>query len=263
MKKILLVLLLNAVFLFGCSARNTDNTQTFETKQIEKKDVSGTYLDKQGTSDIYSELTLTLQADGTYAAKIGIHRIGETTGIAKWDGDVLRYSAKDPYPSVMADISVIDNKAKVKFTTDGAGFHIGETYSFPDSAAAAELPQSNFLDEINAKISYTEKQEKKVEIKQEQAETQADMNQTANEMYELWDDTLNAVWKILEANLNKTDMETLRKEERKWVKFKEEEMKAAGEENEGGSMQPLLEAMKGAELTKARVYELAKYAKAD
>ena len=37
-------------------------------------------------------------------------------------------------------------------------------------------------------------------------------------------------------------------------------MQAAGQEHEGGSAQPLDEAMKAAELTKARVYELAEYA---
>ena len=37
-------------------------------------------------------------------------------------------------------------------------------------------------------------------------------------------------------------------------------MQAAGLENESGSIQPLVEAITAAELTKARGYELAKYA---
>lgn len=86
------------------------------------------------------------------------------------------------------------------------------------------------------------------------------MNETAKEMYRLWDDTLNAVWKLLEANLSESDMEVLRKEESEWIASKEAEVQAVGLENEGGSLQPLVEAMKAAELTKARVYELAKYA---
>lgn len=76
----------------------------------------------------------------------------------------------------------------------------------------------------------------------------------------MWDDTLNVVWGLLEANLNEADMEVLRKEEREWIVSKDEEVQAAGLENGGGSLQPLLEAMKAAELTKARVYELAEYA---
>lgn len=79
-------------------------------------------------------------------------------------------------------------------------------------------------------------------------------------MYQLWDDTLNAVWKLLEANLSESDMEVLRKEENEWIAFKEAEVQAVGLQHEGGSAQPLDEAMKAAELTKARVYELAKYA---
>ena len=48
--------------------------------------------------------------------------------------------------------------------------------------------------------------------------------------------------------------------ERDWIASKDAEVQAAGQEHEGGSAQPLDEAMKAAELTKARVYELAKYA---
>lgn len=54
-------------------------------------------------------------------------------------------------------------------------------------------------------------------------------------------------------------MEALRVEEREWIVFKEAEVKAAGQEYEGGSMQELTELMRAAELTKDRVYELAEY----
>ena len=74
------------------------------------------------------------------------------------------------------------------------------------------------------------------------------------------DDTLNAVWKLLEADLDTADMEALREEEMEWIASRDAEVQAAGLENGGGSLQPLLEAETAAELTKARVYELAKYA---
>lgn len=76
----------------------------------------------------------------------------------------------------------------------------------------------------------------------------------------MWDDTLNVVWKQLEEDLSKGDMEVLRKEQREWITSRDAKVQAAGLENGGGSMQPLLEAMKAAELTKASVYELAEYA---
>ena len=110
-------------------------------------------------------------------------------------------------------------------------------------------------------ISYAEEQEKEIEKRQREAVTQLEMNLTAAEMYQLWDDTLNIVWGLLKTSLNEADMEVLREEERAWITSKDAEVKAAGQESEGGSIQPLLEATKAAELTKARVYELAEYAK--
>lgn len=121
-------------------------------------------------------------------------------------------------------------------------------------------PQQSLSEKIAMEISYAGEREKEVEKKQGEAVTQPEMNATAEEMYRLWDDTLNAVWGLLETNLDEADMEVLRKEEREWIASKDAEVQAAGLENGGGSMQPLLEAMRAAELTKARVYELAKYA---
>lgn len=130
--------------------------------------------------------------------------------------------------------------------------------------AEEDSSQQSLSERIAMEISAAEEQEaevdKKIEQMQEEAVTQSEMNETAEETYKLWDDTLNVVWGLLEANLNEADMEVLRKEEREWIAFKDAEVQAAGEENGGGSLQPLLEAMKAAELTKARVYELAEYA---
>ncbi len=88
-----------------------------------------------------------------------------------------------------------------------------------------------------------------------------DMNITAAEMYQPWDDILNIVWGLLEEKLNEADMEVLRKEERQWIALKDAEVQAAGQECEGGSIQPLVEATRVADLTKARIYELILYAK--
>lgn len=120
--------------------------------------------------------------------------------------------------------------------------------------------EQSLSEKIAMEISTAEEQEKEVEKKQEEAVTQLEMNETAQEMYQLWDDTLNAVWKLLEADLSESDMDILRKEEKEWIASKDAEVQKAGLENEGGSLQPLLEAVTAAELTKARVYELAEYA---
>ncbi len=88
--------------------------------------------------------------------------------------------------------------------------------------------------------------------------TQTEMNDISSQIYQLWDDELNAVWNQLKETLDATAMDKLTTEERDWITDKEAEIKRAGAEYEGGSMQLMIENNKGAELTKARVYELAK-----
>lgn len=288
MKKILLALSLSTLLLSGCGAKDSDNSLPVETNQLsentpnmeqtekpaqmdntgqtEKPDISGIYTDKQGTSDVYSQLTLALQPDGTYTAEIGVYRVSQLEGTAVWEGDALRFTSEDPY--VLADISVTEGKAEVAFITGAVGFQTGDVYSFPDGAPG-ESPeqtdnassQQSLSEKITMEISYAEEQEKEIEKRQREAVTQLEMNLTAAEMYQLWDDTLNIVWGLLKTSLNEADMEVLREEERAWITSKDAEVKAAGQESEGGSIQPLLEATKAAELTKARVYELAEYAK--
>ncbi len=146
-------------------------------------------------------------------------------------------------------------QAEKKEVSDGA----------PNESVAGQAGNAAFQpslsDEIAAEISYAEEREKEITEKQKAADTQMDMNITAAEMYQMWDDTLNIVWGLLEANLNEVDMEVLRKEEKEWIAFKDAEVQAAGQECEGGSIQPSEEATRAADLTKARVYELAEYAK--
>ncbi len=284
MKKILLALLLSAFLLSGCGAGDsgkflsvktnqpdgsTSNPEQMEDmKQAEKEDVSGIYTDKQGTVDTYSRLTLALQADGTYAVEISVYRTTQLEGTAVWEGNTLRFTSEDPY--VLADIFVTGSKAEVMIITDAAEVLAGDVYSFPDGAPGEnseqteeDSSQQSLSEKIAMEISYAEEREKEVEKEiekmQEEAVTQTEMNETAKEMYQLWDDTLNAVWRLLEANLNEADIEVLRKEEREWIASKDAEVQAVDLENGGGSLQPLLEAMKAAELTKARVYELAEY----
>ena len=55
-------------------------------------------------------------------------------------------------------------------------------------------------------------------------------------------------------------MAALREEERQWIAGKEAAVKEAGQQYEGGNMQSMAESLKAAELTKARVHELAEYA---
>ena len=88
---------------------------------------------------------------------------------------------------------------------------------------------------------------------------QQEMNQKSYEIYQIWDDELNSIWKRITNILDEDAMDKLREEEREWIQYKEEEVKAAGAECEGGTLQPLLENSKAIELTRDRVYELAAY----
>lgn len=120
--------------------------------------------------------------------------------------------------------------------------------------------RKSLSESIAEMISYAEERDAELEAKLQGDVTQLDMNETGAELLRNWDDTLNNVWRLLESELDESKMEALRKEERNWISQKEEQVKAAGQECEGGSMQSLAESMKAAELTKERVYELEKYA---
>ena len=89
--------------------------------------------------------------------------------------------------------------------------------------------------------------------------SQADMNELSNEIYVVWDEALNELWGILKDTQDENTMNDLLKEQREWIDMKEAEVKKAGEEFAGGSMQALVINQKDAELTKLRVYDLADY----
>ena len=75
----------------------------------------------------------------------------------------------------------------------------------------------------------------------------------------MWDSDLNAIWRELKVFLDDESFDKLLQEQREWIATKEAEVKEAGAEFEGGSMQPMVMNQKAAELTKIRVYELLEY----
>lgn len=89
--------------------------------------------------------------------------------------------------------------------------------------------------------------------------SQADMNEAYMQIYTIWDETLNSVWSILKENLDEESMANITAEERAWIAEKEQAVQEASAEYEGGTMQPLAANSTAAEMTKERVYELAKY----
>ncbi|MDE5932533.1 MAG: DUF1311 domain-containing protein [Lachnospiraceae bacterium] len=135
-------------------------------------------------------------------------------------------------------------------------YNVSEENGFSSSV----YEQQSLAERIAMEISFAEESGAELEAQIQEASSQGDMNAAGAELFRTWDDTLNIVWKLLESELDAETMEVLRAEEREWIAIKDEAVKAAGQEFEGGSLQPMAEAMKAAELTKERVYELAEYA---
>lgn len=85
---------------------------------------------------------------------------------------------------------------------------------------------------------------------------QMQLNDTSEQLFQVWDSTLNQLWDVLKKTQDTETMDALIIEEREWITEKEQAVEEAGAEFEGGSMQPLVMNLKAAEMTRDRVYEL-------
>jgi len=150
-----------------------------------------------------------------------------TFGINKENGDKL-------------DCYVLDN------VTPQYGFAGYEGIS-PYELAMDSLDSAKALDDTLGKQLETE------------ALSQNEMNDISRQIYEAWDNSLNYIWSLIKENLSEEEYEKLLNEQRSWIEEKEQKVKEAGAEFEGGSMQPLIENGEAAELTRERAYELVEF----
>ena len=90
---------------------------------------------------------------------------------------------------------------------------------------------------------------------------QMQLNETAKELYVLWDDLLNRLWGQLERTMPEAEFAVLLQEQLTWIADKEAAVAEAGRMYEGGSIYPLIIHTEGARITEARVYELYEYLK--
>ena len=79
-----------------------------------------------------------------------------------------------------------------------------------------------------------------------------------NELYVAWDKELNKVYKLLMEKLPTDRKEKLKKDQRAWVKIKEEKANEAAKEADGGTLAGVLYSGTATGLTKDRAIELAK-----
>lgn len=122
------------------------------------------------------------------------------------------------------------------------------------SAAQADIDVAKVLEEAESAAAALQKK-----LQEDPSLTQADMNTLSGEIYQVWDDVLNELWKALKDSLDEDTMESLLEEQRAWITEKEAEVKQAGEAVGGGSLAPLVMNQRAANLTRVRVYELAGY----
>ena len=86
--------------------------------------------------------------------------------------------------------------------------------------------------------------------------TQLDMNLKSQELYDLWDETLNYLWDELKNNLSEEDYSNLLEEQRKWVLEKENAIETKASEFSDGSIYFLIVNEEAARLTEERTNEL-------
>lgn len=118
--------------LINQTIENSDKEVSEETAIPQKKDdYSGSYVDRQGTEDIYSDLDLTYLEDGLYQATIGIFRLAQLDGVAKVDGETLSF--EDEVYKVKGIIIVQDNKAELTITESGFEYiNPGDVFEFSE-----------------------------------------------------------------------------------------------------------------------------------
>ena len=94
---------------------------------------------------------------------------------------------------------------------DERGFSGWEKNSDSEQAPDAETAIEAELRELENKAQVINDQPEDGSL------SQGDMNQLSAELYALWDDELNSIWKRIKNKLDADAMEALTKEERAWV----------------------------------------------
>ena len=143
---------------------------------------------------------------------------------------------------------------------NGMSSDSGEENSSGTSSDSGKISDAKELAEASLRGAKT-----RADVLEEKLESgylsQIEMNQTSYKIYTIWDDQLNYIWKLMKENLPEDQMKDILTKQRAWIKEKEQKVKEAGAECEGGSLQPLIENTEAAELTRERAYELLDYFK--
>ena len=115
-------------------------------------------------------------------------------------------------------------------------------------STGAQTPKEQAAKEVDE----TEKKAEVIEteLSQDLNLSQTEIKQKLNDLYKLWDDSLNSVWGYLKANLSTEAMDALTQEEIDWIADKEQDMATAEKQSEEDALTTAIDR------TQERVYYL-------
>lgn len=222
----------------------------------------GIYTD----SDIIEPmLFIQKKEDGNYSIQIGIYRLIQLDNCIGVDnGKELEFSTMEwgEGQEITGTITLDGDVATVTLSAPWSDslFTSVDEYRYHKISDALNLPtEENNGESIQDEIARIEQQSREHNDIDSSNMSQMDMNIHSAQWYQLWDDELNSLWSRLSDELDAETKAKVLEEQRAWIKTKEVNVKAAGEEALGGSLQPLLESDMAARMTRARVYVLAGY----
>ena len=150
-------------------------------------------------------------------------------------------------------IWLISGWSRCRVTFDEDGF----IYNMGSSGAADNIYLIDYENEGNETeiFNAVEDMSRKLEEELENNElTEYDTEQIQIEIYQLWDDELNYLWKYLKETVDEQTMQKLLLEQREWIEKKEQTIQTL-QNNDGESLTYPYQA----EITRKRVYELTEY----
>lgn len=116
-----------------------------------------------------------------------------------------------------------------------------------------------YTETIQKEIERVERKDNKYQQELNNLEGQVFINAHSSKLYSFWEDELNSLWKRLIKEVDTKTKKKLLKQQRAWIKRKEKNIEMAGKMYEGGSIQSQIMNTRGKDMTRARVYILAKY----
>lgn len=151
--------------------------------------------------------------------------------------------------------TIAETQAEKETTAATEPIAATETTS-PEETQAQQTEPAATNDELDDYMASLEAQSDAIKAALEQAQSQSEMNQKAQELYVLWDDALNELWGKLRDSLPEDEFDKLLDEQLQWIEDKENAVEEAGREYENGSLYPLVTNSEAADITEQRVYEL-------